>query len=370
MSQPFDDIRIVDFSRVLAGPFATMLLADFGATVVKVERPDGGDDTRRWGPPHDAAGDATYFQAVNRNKSSIVLDLRRPEDRQEARRLAQSADVVVENFRPGVMEGFGLGYDDLATRNPRLVYCSVTGFGRGRGAALPGYDLLIQALGGLMSITGSPDAEPQKVGVALVDVLAGLFASLGIATALRYRDRTGEGQRVDISLLLALLAGLVNQAAAWTIAGEVPSRMGNDHPSVTPYGLLRAADGDLVVAIGNERQFATFCEVIEAPEIVHDPRFSTNAARVTHRAELKSELEARLGARPAAEWAAQLTAQRVPAGKVNDIALAFALAQDLGLEPIVELARQDGTAVGLTRNPVDLSKTPATYRLAPPRFPA
>jgi crotonobetainyl-CoA:carnitine CoA-transferase CaiB-like acyl-CoA transferase len=369
MGGAFDDIEIVDFSRVLAGPFATMLLADFGARVLKVERPDVGDDTRGWGPPYDAAGDATYFQAVNRNKRSVVLDLRDPADRDEAQRLALGADVVVENFRPGVMEQFSLGYDDLAPRNVRLIYCSITGFGRGHGAELPGYDLLIQALGGLMSITGSPTGEPQKVGVALVDVLAGLFSTLGIMAALRHRDQTGEGQRVDVSLLLSLLAALTNQAAAWTVAGEIPQRLGNDHPSVTPYGLLRAADGDLVVAVGNQRQFVAFCDAIGAPEIVEDPRFETNAARVTHRDELRAALEVRLSDRPAAEWATLLSARRVPAGTVNDVSLAFRLAEELGLEPIVELPREDGTAVRLARNPVDLSKTPASYRFAPPRLP-
>src|SRR5690349_4237798 len=214
------DIRIIDFSRVLAGPLATMVLADFGATVVKVERPGIGDDTRVWGPPYDADGEATYFQSVNRNKSSVVIDLASDEGASRARELVAGADVVVENFRPGVMERLGLGWEELHADDPALVYCSITGFGSGGGAALTGYDLLVQAVGGLMSITGSPDGEPQKVGVALVDVIAGLFASVGILAALRHRDRTGEGQRVEVSLLSALLAGLVNQASAYTIAGS------------------------------------------------------------------------------------------------------------------------------------------------------
>ncbi|CAB4863814.1 unannotated protein [freshwater metagenome] len=366
---PFGDVEILDFSRVLAGPLATMLLADFGANVVKVERPGGGDDTRAWGPPYDSAGDATYFQSVNRNKTSIILDLDRPADCEEARRLAERADVVVENFRPGVMERFGLGYEALTASNPRLVYCSISAFGRGLGAERPGYDLLIQAMGGLMSITGSPGGEPQKVGVALVDVLAGIFASFGIAAGLRHRDRTGEGQHIDISLLLALLASLANQAAAWTIAGQTPRQLGNDHPSVTPYGLLKTADGELVVAVGTDRQFATFCEVLGAPGVADDARFSTNAARVAHREELRVELESRLKTRSASEWARELSERRVPAGTVNDIALAFDLARDLGLDPIVEIPREDGDVVRLTRNPVGMSVTPATYRLPPPRFP-
>jgi len=230
-----ENLNVVDFSRVLAGPFATMMLADLGATVTKVERPGVGDDTRAWGPPYDSAGEATYFQSVNRNKESLALDLADPGDRERARNLALEADVVVENFRPSVMDRFGLGYDDLAEENPSVIYCSITGFGRGGGAGMPGYDLLVQALGGLMSITGSPDGEPQKVGVALVDVLAGLFSTAGILAALRHRDSTGEGQRVDVNLLSSLLAALVNQGSAYTIAGTVPTRMGNAHPSVAPY---------------------------------------------------------------------------------------------------------------------------------------
>src|SRR5205807_9898297 len=251
----------------------------------------------------------------------------------------------------GVMDKLGLGYARLRGENPRLVFCSITGFGAGAGAELPGYDLLVQALGGLMSITGSPEGEPQKVGVALVDVLAGLFASVGILAALRHRDRTGEGQRVEVSLLSSLLAGLVNQGSAYTIAGVVPGRMGNAHPSISPYELYETGDGDLVVAVGNERQFAALCSVLGAPELADDPRFGTNSERVAHRAVLRDELVARLASAPAAQWAQRLTAARVPAGVVNDLAGAFALAQSVGLEPIVEVPEADGTSVALTRNP-------------------
>jgi crotonobetainyl-CoA:carnitine CoA-transferase CaiB-like acyl-CoA transferase len=232
---PLGELRILDFSRILAGPFATMMLADLGAEVIKVERPGSGDETRSGGPPFDARGRPTYFESVNRNKHSVALDLTDAHDLGRARELAGAADVIVENFRPDVMDKLGLGYEALAADNPGLIFCSITGFGAGAGAELPGYDLLVQALGGLMSITGSPDGEPQKVGVALVDVLAGLFASLGILAALRHRDRTGEGQRVEVNLLSSLLAGLVNQASAYTIAGAVPGRMGNAHPSISPY---------------------------------------------------------------------------------------------------------------------------------------
>jgi crotonobetainyl-CoA:carnitine CoA-transferase CaiB-like acyl-CoA transferase len=363
------DLRILDFSRVLAGPFATMMLADLGATVTKVERPGVGDETRAWGPPYDARGEATYFQSVNRNKESVVLDLRAGPDLERARELAAQADVIVENFRPGVMDRLGLGYDEMSSQRPGLVFCSITGFGAGAGAELPGYDLLVQALGGLMSITGAPDGEPQKVGVALVDVLAGLFASVGILAALRHRDATGEGQRVEVDLLSALLAALVNQGSAYTIAGAVPGRLGNAHPSIAPYELLETGAGQLVLAVGNERQFGALCQVLGAPELAGDERFATNGQRVAHRDALRVALEERLASRPAAEWATDLTAVRVPAGVVNDIPGAFALAAALGLDPVVELPRQDGEKVRLTRNPIRLARTPPSYRSPPPSLP-
>lgn len=364
-----DGLTILDFSRVLAGPFATMMLADLGAEVIKVERPGAGDETRSWGPPHDARGRATYFEAVNRNKRSITLDLAGEAGRARALSLAREADVVVENFRPGVMDGLGLGYAALAEANPGLVYCSITGFGAGAGARLPGYDLLVQALGGLMSITGAPGGEPQKVGVALVDVLAGLFASVGILAALRHRDATGEGQRVEVDLLSALLAALVNQASGYTIAGAVPHRLGNAHPSISPYELYATGEGDLVVAVGNDRQFAALCEVLGAPELAVDPRFATNRDRVAHREALGEALVARLAQRPATAWAAELTQARVPAGVVNDIGAAFALAESLGMSPIVSVPDGDGPPVRLPRNPIGLSRTPPTYRSAPPDMP-
>ncbi|MFL5863371.1 MAG: CaiB/BaiF CoA transferase family protein [Solirubrobacteraceae bacterium] len=366
---PLGELRILDFSRILAGPFATMMLGDLGADVIKVERPGAGDETRSWGPPFDARGHATYFQSVNRNKHSIVLDLADERDLARARELAHDADVVVENFRPDVMDKLGLGYEQLAAENSGLIFCSITGFGAGAGAQLPGYDLLVQALGGLMSITGAPDGEPQKVGVAVVDVLAGLFASVGILAALRHRDRTGEGQRVEVNLLSSLLAALVNQASAYTLAGVVPDRMGNAHPSISPYELYDTGSGQLVVAVGNERQFAALCGVLDAPALAADPRFATNSDRVAHRAALKEELVRRLRAAPASQWAERLTAARVPAGVVNDLAGAFALARAVGLDPVVEVPSANGTAVALTRNPIRLSRTPPTYRGAPPALP-
>jgi crotonobetainyl-CoA:carnitine CoA-transferase CaiB-like acyl-CoA transferase len=363
------ELQILDFSRVLAGPFATMMLADLGATVIKVERPGTGDETRSWGPPYDARGRATYFQAVNRNKRSVAIDLTTDAGRDRAVTLARGSDVVVENFRPDVMGTLGLGYEQLSADQPALVYCSITGFGAGDGARLPGYDLLVQALGGLMSITGSPDGEPQKVGVALVDILAGLFASIGILAALRHRDATGEGQRVEVDLFSALLAALVNQASAFTLAGVVPERMGNAHPSISPYELYPAGEGELVLAVGNERQFAALCNVLRAPALAGDPRFTSNGARVQNRDALRAELLRLLATRAAADWAAELTAARVPAGVVNDVRGAFELGAALGLEPIVDVPAADGSTVPLTRNPIRLSRTPPSYRSAPPSLP-
>jgi crotonobetainyl-CoA:carnitine CoA-transferase CaiB-like acyl-CoA transferase len=368
MARALENLRIVDFSRVLAGPLATMVLADLGASVTKVERPDVGDDTRAWGPPYDASGVATYFQSVNRNKDSVTLDLRDARDVERARELVSAADVLVENFRPGLMDELGLGYEALRAERPALVYCSITGFGEAtpEAAALPGYDLLVQAVGGLMSITGTPDGEPQKVGVALVDVICGLFAGVGILAALRHRERSGEGQRVEVNLLSCLLAALVNQGSAFTVAGVVAQRMGNAHPSVAPYDLFAAADGNLVLAVGTDGQFRALTDVIGCPELAEDERFATNSARVANREALHDRLESCLHTEPAAHWVQALTVVRVPAGEVNDIAGAFELAETLGLDPIVELPAADGRAVRLTRNPIGLSATPAVYLSAPP----
>jgi crotonobetainyl-CoA:carnitine CoA-transferase CaiB-like acyl-CoA transferase len=370
-AEALEDLQIVDFSRVLAGPLATMVLADLGARVTKIERPGVGDETRGWGPPYDAAGMSTYFQSVNRNKQSIALDLHDELDLELAHELILDADVLVENFRPGLMESVGLGYDALRSAHPGLVYCSITGFGAetANAAALPGYDLLVQALGGLMSITGDPEGEPHKVGVALVDVICGLFASVGILAALRHRERTGEGQRVEVDLLSSLLAALVNQGSAYTLAGEAAGRMGNAHPSIAPYELLRTAEGELVLAVGNDRQFRALTVALDCVELADDERFSTNSARVANRERLRSELESRLRRTSAAQWALELSAVRVPAGEVNDIAGAFALAEALGLEPIVAAPAANGQLSQLTRNPIRMSATPPSYRSAAPEMP-
>ncbi|MEV7175598.1 CoA transferase [Kitasatospora sp. NPDC093679] len=357
---PLAGVLVADFGRVLAAPYATMLLADLGADVVKVERPDGGDDTRAWGPPYAPDGQATYYLSVNRNKRSLTLDLREEDDRRRALELVRRADVVVENFRPGTMAKHGLAYEDVAAANPRAVYCSITGFGTGEGAALPGYDLLIQAVGGLMSVTGPGPGQPVKAGVALVDVLTGLHAAFGIMAALRERDTTGRGQLVEVNLLSTLLSSLVNQSAGYTLAGAVPGILGNRHPSIAPYEVFRAADRPLVVAVGNDRQFGALCRGLDAPDLADDPRFTTNADRVAHVEDLAVELGGRLRMRTAAAWFEHLTPLGVPCGPVNDLAGAFGLAERLGLAP--------RTDQGLVANPIGLSRTPPAYRLAPPRL--
>ncbi|MEV4065839.1 CaiB/BaiF CoA transferase family protein [Nonomuraea dietziae] len=349
-------LLVADFSRVLAGPYATMLLADLGADVVKIERPDGGDDTRAWGPPY-ADGQATYFLGVNRNKRSIALDLRDPGDLEVARALVARADVLVENFRPGTMERLGLGYEQVSAANPGLVYCSVTGFGAGKGAELPGYDLVVQAVGGLMSVTGEPSGPGTKTGVALVDVITGLHATLGVLAALRHRDATGRGQRVEVSLLTSLLSALANHASAFAAAGVVPRAMGNRHPSIVPYEVFETADRPIVIAAGNDRQFRALCEVLDRQDLAADSRYATNAGRVADRLTLVPELSRTLATASADTWFAALTSAGVPCGPINDVAGAFALASSLGFEPVVD---------GQVANPIALGRTPASYRLPPP----
>ncbi|MFC8899930.1 CaiB/BaiF CoA transferase family protein [Streptomyces cinereoruber] len=357
-------IVVADFGRVLAGPYMTMLLADLGADVIKIERPGSGDDTRAWGPPF-AGGEATYFLGVNRNKRSVSLDLTDPGDLAAARAIVDRADVLVENFRPGTMERLGLGYEAVRATNPGLVYCSVTGFGTAEGARLPGYDLLVQAMGGLMSVTGEPDGPGTKTGVALVDVVTGLHAGMGVLAALRHRERTGEGQRVEVSLLGSLLSALTNQAAAHLGAGVVPRAMGNRHPSITPYEVFEAEDRPLVLAVGNDRQFRALCERIGLPELAGDARFATNAARVAHREELAAALAGPLGTRTADDWFEELTAAGVPCGPINDLADAFGLADRLGLAPRVP---ESAAGPGQVANPIRLGATPPSYRSAPPRL--
>ncbi|QMU21321.1 CaiB/BaiF CoA transferase family protein [Gordonia rubripertincta] len=359
-----DGLVIADFGRVLAGPYATMLLADLGAEVVKVERPGIGDDTRSWGPPW--VGDqSSYFLSVNRNKRSVAIDLSDPDGLEEARRVVERTDVVVENFMPGTMDRLGLGYDAVADLRPDIVYCSVTGFGGAN--QLPGYDLLIQAVGGLMSITGPDPQTPTKVGVAVVDVITGLHAAVGILSALRHRDRTGEGQRIEVNLLSSLLSALANQSSGYVSAGVVPTAMGNRHPSIAPYEVFPTADRPFVLAVGNDRQFAALCEVLGRPDLPADERYATNSARVANRQELVAILNDTLSTASADHWFDALTARRVPCGPLNDIADAIALAERLGLDPVVEIEdpRRDSPFRSVA-NPIRMSATPPRYRSAPP----
>jgi crotonobetainyl-CoA:carnitine CoA-transferase CaiB-like acyl-CoA transferase len=360
-----DGVVVVDFSRVLAGPYATMLLGDFGADVIKIERPTIGDDTREWGPPYDSDGVATYFNAINRNKRSVVLDLTDPADVARARELVAGADIVVENFRPGTMEKLGLGYDTLRTLRPDLIYCAITGFGRDGGADLPGYDLLVQAVGGLMSITGPEPGEPTKVGVAVVDVLAGLHAVAGILIALAHRDRTGQGQRVDTDLLSVLLSSMVNQASGYLGAGSVPAIMGNRHPSIAPYQTFSTADRPIAVAVGNDKQFMLLAHALDLPGLVNDERFASNALRVRNRDALCDILIPVLKTQGTEHWYALLTSVGVPTGPINDMAEAFDFAEKLGL---TVTAAVPGSPTPQVANPISMSVTPPEYRSAPPRL--
>jgi crotonobetainyl-CoA:carnitine CoA-transferase CaiB-like acyl-CoA transferase len=360
---PLEGVLVADFSRVLAGPLATATLADLGATVVKVERRGVGDDTRQWGPPWTEANTSSYFECANRGKQSIELDLTDPADLDVALRLARRADVLVENFLDGTLSRFGLDHASLSTENPGLVHCSITGFGSHGGAGLPGYDFLVQAVGGLMSITGDADGVPTKAGVALVDVLASKDATTAILAALRVRDRTGRGQRVEVNLLSSLLGSMANQASSWLANGTAPARMGNRHPSIAPYETLRCRDGLVAVACGNDRQFAALSGALGAPALAADDRFRTNADRVTNRDALVDALEAALAADTPAAWVERLTAVGVPAGEVGDLGSGIALAERLGLEPVVDVGPGRPAQV---RHPVTYSATPVTAYAAPP----
>ncbi|WP_150237624.1 CaiB/BaiF CoA transferase family protein [Nocardiopsis quinghaiensis] len=360
---PLAGLLVADFSRILAGPYATMLLADLGAEVVKVESPTG-DDTRSWKPP--VRGDvSTYYLGVNRNKRSVALDLRREEDAEAARELARRADVVIENFRPGGLARFGLDHDSVRVANAGVVYCSITGFGTGAGRDVPGYDLMVQAVSGLMSLTGDPDGPPYRAGISVFDVMAGNHAAIGILAALRHRDATGEGQRVEVNLLSSALTGLVNHSSAYVAGGTVPLRMGNAHPSVFPYEPLPTADDDLIVTAANDRQFRSLCEVLGVAEAADDERFATNAARTANRAELRPILVGRLARRGALEWFDLLVAAGVPCGPIQTIDGGFAMAERFDLDPVVEVGEGE-RAVPTTRNPIRFSATPASYRLPPP----
>jgi crotonobetainyl-CoA:carnitine CoA-transferase CaiB-like acyl-CoA transferase len=361
---PLAGLVVADFSRVLAGPYCTMLLADLGADVIKVESP-AGDDTRQWVPPVTGDGVSTYFLAINRNKRSVALDLREDGDLAAARELARRADVFVQNFKPGGLARFGLDYPSVSARNPGIIYASISGFGAGGGKDLPGYDLMIQAMSGLMSLTGDPDGPPYRAGISVFDVIAGLHTTIAILAALHHRAATGEGQHVEASLMASALSGMVNQTSAYAAGGVVPFRMGNSHPSLFPYEPLPAADGDLIITAGNDAQFRRLCEVLGAPSLADDPRFAHNDGRTANRDELRSLLAERLAGRPASEWFDALIGAGVPCGPINTVDGGIAFAHDIGLEPVV-LAGEGESAVPTIRHPVTYSASPPSYPLPPP----
>ena len=374
-------LKVLDLSRVLAGPWASQLLGDLGAEVIKIEKPGangtGGDDTRGWGPPWlaDGAGqattDAAYFLCTNRNKRSLTVDITLPAGQQIVRELAAQADVVLENFKVGGLKAYGLDYASLAALNPKLVYCSITGFGQdGPYAARAGYDFLIQGMGGLMSVTGRAEGEegagPQKVGVALTDILTGLYAGNAILAALLHREKSGHGQHIDLALLDVQVACLANQAMNYLVSGTAPRRMGNSHPNIVPYQDFPTADGDMILAIGNDGQFARFCDIAGHAEWSADPRFASNAARVRHRAELIPLLRRTTVMKTTADWIALLENAAVPCGPINDLAGVFADPQvrHRGLQ--IEMPHPAGGTAPQAGNPIRFSATPIDYRRAPP----
>lgn len=360
---PLDGLLIADFSRVLAGPYCTMLLGDLGATVIKVESP-AGDDTRTWMPPV-RDGVATYYLAINRNKRSIVLDLKNPEDLRLAHELAARADIFIENFKPGGLKRFGLDYETVQQRNAGIIYASISGFGNAQGASLPGYDLIVQAMSGLMSLTGDPEGPAYRSGISVFDVMTGLHTAIGILAALNHRNRTGEGQHVELSLFASALSGLVNHTTAYVAGGVVPKRMGNAHPSLFPYEPLPTADLELIIAAGNDGQFSKLCEVLDLPELPRDPRFATTKERNRNRAALRPLLVERLRTRTANEWFRRLSAAGVPCGPINTIEGGVTFAHEIGLDPIVEVGSGDN-AIPLIRHPISFSRTPARHTLPPP----
>lgn len=363
---PLTGIVVADLSRVLAGPYGTMLLADLGATVIKIESPQG-DDTRAWIPPvYD--GKSTYYMSINRNKRSVALDFNDPEDLETARSIIARADVVVENFKPGSLEKYNLDYAAIAEIQPEVVYASVTGFGTAGGSALPGYDLMVQAISGLMDLTGSPETEGFRSGVAIFDVIAGLHTTIGILAALRDRDRTGQGQLVETNLLSSAQSGLVNQTTGYLLSRSVPERMGNEHPSIYPYEPFPTADGPLIIAVGNDGQFRRLCAVLEIPEVATDERFCTPPQRSRNRSELRPILVEALSKNDAQTWFDLLTGKNVPAAPINTVAQGINYAESIGLDPVVRVG-PEGEMPGV-RHPINFSRTPARYDLLPPDLDA
>lgn len=362
-AKPLDGLVVADLSRVLAGPYSSMLLADMGATVIKVES-SAGDDTRTWVPP-TKDGVATYYMSINRNKKSVVLDFGNPDDLVLVKKLVRNADICIENFKVGGLKKFGLDYESVSVNNPGLIYMSISGFGTKEGAWLPGYDLIVQAVSGLMSLTGEPDGQPYRAGISVFDVMAGLHGTIGLLAALHQRNQTGKGQHVEVNLLASAMSGLVNQTAAYTAAGVVPFRMGNAHPSLFPYEALPTKDRDLIIAAGNDRQFRSLCGVLGIEAVADDPRFAINADRTKNREELRPLLLEKL-----AQWASddlfiELNKVGVPCGPINSIGDGVELAEKLGLRPRVNVGTGE-REVTLVRNPITFSDGDLEYRLPPP----
>ncbi|MBM3385931.1 MAG: CoA transferase [Betaproteobacteria bacterium] len=377
MPGPLSHIRVLDLSRVLAGPWAAQNLGDLGAEVIKVERPGAGDDTRSWGPPFmkdrdgKDTGEAAYYLSVNRNKKSITLDIAKPQGQAIARELAAKCQVLVENYKVGALKKYGLDYDQLKTVNPSLIYCSVTGFGQdGPYAPRPGYDFIFQGMGGLMSITGErdgqPGAGPQKVGIAITDILTGMYASVAILAAITHRERTGEGQYIDAALLDTMVAFNANQIVSYFASGRIPVRWGNAHPQVVPYEVFPAADGHVILAIGNDGQFERFCQVAGCAELAEEPRFKTMSQRIIHRAELVPLIAEVMRTRTKRKWIEMLEAATVPCGPINNMKEVFEDPQVQHRKLRVDIPHPLGGVAPVVASPLRLSKTPVEYRLAPP----
>ena len=362
-AKPLDGLLVADLSRVLAGPYCSMLLADMGATVIKVESA-GGDDTRTWVPP-TKDGVATYYMSINRNKKSIVLDFGNPDDLALVKKLVSKADICLENFKVGGLKKFGLDYESVSVDNPSLVYLSISGFGTAEGAWLPGYDLIVQAVSGLMSLTGEPDGPPFRAGISVFDVMAGLHGTIGVLAALNQRAQTGRGQHVEVNLLSSAMSGLVNQTAAYTAAGVVPFRMGNAHPSLFPYEALPTKDRDLIIAAGNDKQFHALCAVLGLEDVAQDPRFAINADRTKNREELRPYLLEKLAQWNSDDLFIELNKVGVPCGPINTIGDGVELAEKLGLRPRITVGEGD-REVTLVRNPITFSDGELDYRLPPP----
>ncbi|WP_170417679.1 CaiB/BaiF CoA transferase family protein [Ruegeria atlantica] len=370
---PLKGVKVLDLSRILAGPTCTQLLGDLGASVIKIENPStGGDDTRQWGPPYveDAQGNrsdlSAYFMSANRNKKSVAIDITTPQGQSEIKRLASHADILIENFKPGGLAKYGLDYASLSPEFPSLVYCSISGYGQtGPNASKPGYDLMAQGYGGIMSLTGEPDGAPMKVGVGIADVMCGMYASVGILAALRHRDQTGEGQQIDLALVDAQIAWLINEGVNYLTSGNVPQRRGNGHPNIVPYDVYETADGHVILAVGNDSQFRRFCEFIKCPDLADDPRFATNPARLDHRDALNAVLRPAVKTYSSETIIAQLEARKVPVGPVQTLDQVFATDQVESRQMQIAMQAAPGD-VQLIGNPLKLSRTPVTYRAAPP----